>query len=78
MTKLFAEFKSHHETLKSEKNSYQQRLVDEITARKRVEGECDERVKSMQARIAAKDHELDALTAKMQLPVDQDILRMRI
>ena len=32
----------------------------------------------MHARIDAQDRELDALTQKMQLPVDQDILRMRI
>ena len=32
----------------------------------------------MHACIEAKDRELDALTQKMQLPVDQDILRMRI
>lgn len=78
LTKLFSEFKTHHETLKNEKNSYQQRLVDEITARKRAETEADERVKAMNSRIESKDRELDALTAKMQLPVDQDILRMRI
>ena len=65
LTKLFSEFKTHHETLKNEKNSYQQRLVDEITARKRAETEADERVKSMNARIESKDRELDALTAKM-------------
>ena len=78
LTKLFAEFKSHHETLKTEKNSYQQRLVEEITARKRSEGDCEERLRTMHARVEAKDRELDALTQKMQLPVDQDILRMRI
>ena len=32
----------------------------------------------MQQRLEAKDRELDVLTQKMQLPVDQDILRMRI
>lgn len=78
LSKLFTDFKSHHETLKNEKNSYQQRLVDEISARKRSEGECEERLKSMQTRLDAKDRELDVLTQKMQLPVDQDIMRMRI
>ena len=78
LTKLFAEFKSHHGTLKAEKDSYQQRLVEEITARKRSEGDCEDRLRAMHARIDAKDRELDALTQKMQLPVDQDILRMRI
>lgn len=78
LTKLFAEYKTNFETLKHEKISYQQRLVEEITARKRSEGDCEERLRSMHARIEAKDRELDALTQKMQLPVDQDILRMRI
>ena len=62
LSKLFADFKHHHETLKTEKNTYQQRLVDEITARKRSENECEERIKSMQQRLDGKDRELDVLT----------------
>lgn len=57
---------------------YQKRLVEEMSARKRLEEEFEVRLNQMTSLVEKKQAELESLSAKMQLPVDTDILRMRI
>lgn len=57
---------------------YQKRLVDEITARKDGEQMNEARLDSLRKAIEIKQREIESLSQKMVLPIDQDILRMRI
>jgi len=57
---------------------YQKRLVEEMSARKRLEEEFETRLNQMTPLVEKKQAELESVSAKMQLPVDTDILRMRI
>ena len=49
-----------------------------MSARKRLEEEFEVRLNQMTSLVEKKQAELESLSAKMQLPVDTDILRMRI
>ena len=75
---LFSEFKVHFESIRTQSSNYQQRLVDEMRLRKQVEEQFEVRLAQMGASVESKQRELDNLAQKMVLPVDKDILRMRI
>jgi hypothetical protein len=49
-----------------------------MTARKSVEDQFEQRLALMSKTIERKQSELDTMAQKMVLPVDSDILRMRI
>jgi hypothetical protein len=76
--KLFLDFKQHYETVQSQSQAYQQRLVEEMTARKGLEDQFETRLSQMALIIEKKQAELEGMAGKMQLPIDTDILRMRL
>ena len=78
MHKLFNDFKAHFATIQTQCGNYQKRLVEEMTARKAQEDQFEDRLNQMTTIIERKQNELDTLAAKMVLPVDSDIMRMRI
>ena len=78
MHKLFNDFKSHFATIQQQCGNYQKRLVDEMTQRKQLEEQFESRLNQMAGAVERKQGELDTMAAKMVLPVDADILRMRI
>lgn len=78
LSKLFQDFKTHFETIKNQCTSYQARLVEEMTTRRNLEEEQEMRINQMKGILENKQKEIDHINQKMQLPVDQDILRMRI
>lgn len=49
-----------------------------MTARKSIEEQFEQRLTTMSKTIEKKQSELDTMAQKMVLPVDSDILRMRI
>lgn len=76
--KVFVDFKGHYETVQAQANVYQKRLVEEMSARKLIEDQFETRLNQMAVVIEKKQAELDGVASKMQLPIDTDILRMRI
>jgi hypothetical protein len=44
LSKLFNDFKHHFEVIKNQANQYQNRLVEEITARKNLEEDYEMRI----------------------------------
>jgi len=56
----------------------ERRLGEEAQARKDVEFTQEQRVTDMKRAIESKQRELEALHSKLALPVDTDILRMKI
>lgn len=78
MHKLFCDFKLHFETIQTQANTCQKRLVDEMSARKSLEDQFEQRLNQMAHIIERKQNELDSLAQRMQLPIDTDILKMRL
>ena len=64
--------------MQSQASSYQTRLVEEINARKSLEDQFEARLGQMARIIEKKQQELEGMAQKMQLPIDTDILRMRL
>ena len=78
MHKLFSDFKIHFATIQQQCTNYQKRLVEEMSTRRGLEEQFEQRLTQMAQIVERKQGELDTLAQKMVLPVDSDILRMRI
>ena len=76
--KLFTDLKAHFDTIKTQCGAYQRRLVDELTSKRDLETHYEQRLLAMTAAIDSKQQELERLSHKLQLPVDTDLLRMRV
>ena len=75
---LYTNFKGHYEQLNSKYNQCQKRLSEEIQAKKELEMTVEERLNDMRRAIEQKQREIDSMANKMQLPIDTDIMRMKI
>ena len=64
--------------MRSQSNQFQKRLSEEIQAKKELELTVEERLNDMRRAIEQKQREIDAMANKMSLPIDADILRMKI
>ena len=64
--------------MQSQAEQYQRRLVEEMSARKGLEDQFEARLTQMTSIIERKQAEMDTMAAKVQLPIDTDILRMRL
>lgn len=78
LSKLFTDFKEHFKSIKDQCSSYQTKLVEEITSRKNLETDYEMRINHLKSILETKQKEIEHINSKMQLPVDQDILRMRV
>ena len=78
MNKLYSDLKSKFEQLKIERGQYQQQLVDAYTSKKELEASYEARMQDMKRLTEAQQRELNTLAQKMSLPIDSDILRMRV
>jgi hypothetical protein len=78
MNELYTDQRNECERVKQERAQYQQRLVEEFTARKEQEAMYEERLHEWRRVLDNKQRELDSLSQKMVLPIDTDILRMRV
>jgi len=54
------------------------RLAEESQARKQLEINQEERLKDMQRKLEARQREIETMQTKMTLPVDSDIMRMKV
>lgn len=58
--------------------TYQSRLSEEVQARKEIEQAFDQRLNDMRRAIEGKQREIEIMANKIALPMDTDILRMKI
>ena len=65
LSKLFTDFKSHFATIKSQCSSYQQKLVEEITTRKIIEQDNEQRMQQMRNILENKQKEIDLMNQKI-------------
>ena len=75
---LYEDHKQHYEALRQRLNLAERRLVEETQMRKEVEYQHEQRLGDMKRQIEGKQRELENMQAKMALPVDTDILRMKL
>jgi hypothetical protein len=75
---LYEDHKQHYEAMRQRLALAERRLAEETHTRKEVEFLQEQRLADMKRAIDAKQRELEAMHAKLTLPVDTDILRMRI
>ena len=76
--RLYQDQKAECERIKVERSHYQQRLMEEFTNKKDLEAQQEERMADWRRALEAKQRELDQIAQKMVLPIDTDILRMRV
>ena len=75
---LYDNFKAHYEQIKGELANAQRRLGDEMQARKENELTLESRVAEQRRQLATKQREMEQLANKVHLPVDADMLRLKI
>ena len=75
---LYQDFKTHYEQMRGQSNQFQKRLADEMQAKKELELGLEQRLNDMRRAIEQKQREIDTMANKMALPIDADILRMKI
>jgi predicted nucleic acid-binding Zn-ribbon protein len=75
---LYNDFKVHYEQMRNQSTQYQKRLGEEVQARKELEQSLEARLNDMRRAIEHKQREIDQMANKMTLPIDTDIMRMKI
>lgn len=75
---LYEDFRGHYESIKGQVSQYQKRLGEEIQIRKETELNLEGRLNDMKRLMDLKQREIDQMAQKLSLPVDTDILRMKI
>ena len=64
--------------MRGQSNQFQMRLAGEMQAKKELELGLEQRLNDMRRAIEQKQREIDTMANKMALPIDADILRMKI
>lgn len=75
---LHANFGAHYDQIKAELNTYHKRLGDEMQARKESELALESRIAEQRRQLQTKQSEMEHLANKVHLPVDADMLRLKI
>jgi chromosome segregation ATPase len=75
---LYDDLKLHYEQQKQQVHTYQRRLGEEIQQRKEIEINFETRLGDSKRLVEMKQREIDQLAQKLALPIDTDILRMKI
>lgn len=78
MNQLYDDFRGHYDQIKSQLAQYQKRLGEEIQLRKDSEINLESRLAEQRRLLDMKQREMDQMAQKLQLPIDTDILRMKI
>lgn len=64
--------------MRAQSTQFQKRLSEEIQGKKELELTVEERLNDMRRAIEQKQREIDSMANKMTLPIDTDIMRMKI
>lgn len=75
---MYEDFRGHYEQIKNQVNQYQKRLGEEVQNRKEIEIGLESKLNDTKRLLDLKQRELDQMAQKLALPVDTDILRMKI
>jgi hypothetical protein len=75
---LYNDFKLHYEQMRGQSVTFQKRLGEEMQTRKELEVGLEARLSDMRRAIEQKQREIDQMANKMTLPIDTDIMRMKI
>lgn len=75
---LYEDHKQHYEAMRQRLALAERRLAEEVQGRRDLEFSTEQRVADLKRGVEQKQRELEALQAKMALPVDTDIMRMKI
>ena len=75
---IYDNFKAHYEQIKVEMSTYQKRLGEEMQARKESELQLESRIAEQRRQLQTKQREMEHLANKVHLPVDADMLRLKI
>jgi len=78
ISSLYEDHKQHYEAMRQRLTLAERRLAEEATARCDLEFTQEQRMADMKRAIEMKQRELEQMHQKMSLPVDTDILRMKI
>lgn len=70
--------KVHYEQLLLQNNEFKKRLAEEHHARKELEITHEQRLADLKRTIEARQREIESMQAKMALPIDSDIMRMKL
>ena len=75
---MYLDFKQHYDVQQRDSYVLKRRLAEESQARKQLEINQEERLKDMQRKLEARQREIETMQTKMTLPVDSDIMRMKV
>ncbi|CDW85959.1 UNKNOWN [Stylonychia lemnae] len=75
---LHLDFKAHYDQMVQQNTQFKKRLAEEHHARKDLEISQEQRLNDMKRAIDAKQREIEQMQNKMTLPIDSDIMRMKI
>ena len=75
---MYLDFKQHYDVQQRDSQVLKRRLAEESQARKQLEINQEERLKDMQRKLEARQREIETMQTKMTLPVDSDIMRMKV
>lgn len=78
LNQLYDDFRGHYDQIKAQLAQYQKRLGEEIQLRKDTEINLESRLAEQRRLLDMKQREMDQMAQKLQLPIDTDILRMKI
>ena len=75
---LYDNFRGHYDNIKAEVTTYQKHLGEEMQARKENELALESRIAEQRRQLDSKTREMEQMAQRVQLPVDADILRLKI
>ena len=75
---LYLDFKQHYEAMKQQLQLASHRLAEEVHARRELEVSQEQRLSDMKRAIEVKQREIEQMQQRMTLPVDSDVMRMKI
>ena len=75
---MYLDFKQHYDVQQRDSQVLKRILAEESQARKQLEINQEERLKDMQRKLEARQREIETMQTKMTLPVDSDIMRMKV
>ena len=75
---LYEDHKQHYEAMRQRLALAERRLAEESQARKDLEFHAETRVADLKRAVEQKQRELEGVQARMMMPVDTDIMRMKV
>jgi seryl-tRNA synthetase len=78
MIRVHEEFKMQFDKMRKESNESHKKLIEVVTAKKELENRYESEMAHLKNSIEVRQRELDELSSKMILPMDTDVLRIKM